>query len=264
MKLSRVIQTSLLAATTAFAFAGGAVDKPVSGSGNIITDIVPVLKHGTYIGIEGGATFFNDYSAGSLLSSVDDNFSTTSTNGSVYGGFVGIGNDFMRFEIGVRQYDSVSEYDISAEDITIDIDEHCCLKINGRNVKVTNANTCAVLTAANGGTIDTINSNITTSATYPFIAAKIGTKISGIDAYVRPGLIFAGNQSTDNSITGTITSGGTSAEVGTSISNSRDANPPFLALGMQYPMYENILIGAEYLTVNRTSSINLSLTYKIS
>ena len=263
MKLSRVIQTSLLAATTAFAFAGGAVDKPVSGS-NIITDIVPVLKHGTYVGIEGGASFFNDYSAGSLLSSVDNNFSTTSTNGSVYGGFVGIGNDFMRFEVGVRQYDNVSEYDISAEDITIDIDDHCCLNINGRNVKVTNTNTCALLTAANGGTINTINSNITTSATYPFIAAKIGTKISGIDAYIRPGLVFAGNQSTDNNITASITSGGETAQVSTSNSNSRDANPLFLALGMQFPMYENILIGAEYLTVDQTSSINLNLTYKIS
>ncbi len=266
MTFSRILQAGFIAATTMVACAGGSVDQPSSAKGNILTDIMPaMLKHNTYIGIEGGVSYFNDHSVARVYSGIDSHISSSSTEGGTYGVFFGIGNDFMKFEIGVKQYDNLSEYNVEFQDVTATMNG-CNLVINdNRSITISNPTDCAAVTAVveSGLTIDSVDGSLTTSATYPFLAAKIGTKIRGIDAYVRPGVVFAGNHNLETDTTATFTQDGTTQTAKLGRSKSYDANPTFIGIGIQYPLHEAFAIGAEYQVVNNTSSINLNLAYKL-
>lgn len=266
MTLSRILQAGFIAATTIAACAGGTTDQPSGAKGNILTDIMPaMLKHNTYIGVEGGVSYFNDHSVAREYSMIDSHISSSSTEGGTYGAFFGIGNDFMKFEIGVKQYDNLSEYNIDFQDVTATID-NCKLIINdNRSVIISDPSECAAVTAvvASGVTIDSVNGSLTTSSTYPFLAAKIGTKIRGIDTYVRPGVVFAGSHNLDTDATATFTQDGATQTAKVGRNKNYDANPTFIGIGIQYPLHEAFAIGAEYQVVNNTSSINLNLAYKL-
>ncbi len=266
MSFSRIFQAGFIAATTMVACAGGSADQPSSPKENILTDIIPsMLKHNTYIGVEGGVSYFNDHSLAREYSMIDKHVSSSSTEGGVYGAFFGIGNDFMKFEIGVKQYDNLSEYNVEFTDVTATMDG-CNLLINdNRSINIPNSTDCAAITAvvATGVTIDKVDGSLTTSATYPFLAAKIGTKIRGIGAYIRPGVVFAGSHNLDTDATATFTQDGSIQTAKLGSSRSYDANPTFIGIGVQYPLHDAFAIGAEYHVVNHTTSINLHLSYKL-
>ncbi len=268
MSFSRFLQAGIIAASTMVAFAGGTTDKPATTQGNILTDMIPgMLKHNTYIGIEGGATFFNDDSFARDYNVLDNHISSTSTNGGAYGAFFGVGNDLMKFEIGIKQFDSISEYDISYDDITATLDTTTCeLTINdNRSITISNSQVCAEVANVVGAglTID-LDGTITTSATYPYLAAKIGTKMRGLDMYIRPGVVFAGNHNLDVDATASFTTAeGVAQSASLGSERNYEVNPTFLGFGLQYPLYESTTFGAEYQVVNKTSSFNLNLTYKL-
>ena len=267
MTFSRIIQAGFIAASTLIAFAGGTTDQPASSKGNIITDLIPAMfKNNAYIGVEGGATYFNDHSVAREYSMIDRHISSSSVNGSAYGVYFGIGSELMKFEIGLKQFDNISQYNIGFSDVTATMDS-CVLTINdNRSIAISNQQDCAVVTSvvSSGITIDSLTGSVTTSATYPYLAAKIGTKIRGIDTYVRPGVVFAGNHNLDTDATASFTlADGTVQTAKLGREKNYEANPLFVGLGVEYPLHDAFAVGAEYQVVNQTSSINLNLTYKL-
>ena len=266
MTFSRFFKAGFIAASTLVAFAGGTTDQHSSASGNMITDLIPAMfKNNAYIGIEGGATYFNDHSIAREYAMIDNHLSSSSSNGGAYGFYFGIGGDLVSFEIGLKQFDNISQYNIAFSDVTATID-NCVLTINDNHaITISNANDCAVITSAitNGVTIDSITGDLTTSATYPYLAAKIGTKIRGINTYVRPGVVFAGNHNLDADATATFDVDGVNQTAKLGRTKNYEVNPTFIGVGIQYPLYDAIALGAEFQAVNQTSSINLNLTYKL-
>lgn len=268
MTFSRFFKAGFIAASTLVAFAGGTADHAASAKGNMLTDLLPaMLKHNAYIGIEGGQSYYNDVGLTRDTEYFHNrHYSFTTTNGSTYGMYFGIGNEITKFEIGVKQFDDMTKGDFWFYDLTAAMNG-CTLVIDSsHSLDITNAANCAAVTAFvdTGGTIDSIEGSTTRDATYPFLAAKLATKIRGIDAYVRPGVVFAGNHDLNMDATIVYTADdGSTKSVKVSKGHSYEANPLFLGLGVQYPLHDSFDIGAEYQIVDNTSSINLNLTYKL-